>query len=231
MQDRWDDAIQSAYVPMELLVPITPDQQQLALRFTISTDIPCEAASKLVLRMRTSRIHDAYHVSGTVVSKETGLFTEERFLGAKVGFEVEGGDTSKFLYPRPDHLHFLREVTSTFNVRVDPSFRVEGVAREIYDMDVSLYVKRCRGLPYALVFAGAEDPMRRSGMWILLTHTNNNDLRFGTPAPPRMECGHSLCRVCGERTKRRCATCTHVFYCSRDCQKQDWKKHKIVCKV
>lgn len=28
----------------------------------------------------------------------------------------------------------------------------------------------------------------------------------------------------------RCSACKQVSYCSRDCQKADWKEHKVVCK-
>ncbi|XP_072166397.1 egl nine homolog 1-like [Diadema setosum] len=39
------------------------------------------------------------------------------------------------------------------------------------------------------------------------------------------------CAVCGESQKlMRCAKCMSVAYCSREHQKQDWKKHKKTCK-
>lgn len=37
------------------------------------------------------------------------------------------------------------------------------------------------------------------------------------------------CSVCGKETKEHCGKCPHVFYCSVDCQKRDWKMHKLVC--
>ncbi|GJQ78350.1 Hph [Trypoxylus dichotomus] len=41
---------------------------------------------------------------------------------------------------------------------------------------------------------------------------------------------NSLCEVCrsGENLLR-CSRCKVTHYCSRDHQKQDWKKHKTVC--
>lgn len=38
------------------------------------------------------------------------------------------------------------------------------------------------------------------------------------------------CEVCRKPAKQFCSSCREVFYCSRDCQKQDWKTHKAKCK-
>jgi hypothetical protein len=40
------------------------------------------------------------------------------------------------------------------------------------------------------------------------------------------------CRLCGKSSKEkmpRCSKCRFTFYCSQDCQKKDWPKHKLVC--
>jgi len=40
----------------------------------------------------------------------------------------------------------------------------------------------------------------------------------------------SICRVTGaERKLMVCARCKSVKYCSRDCQKEAWKHHKVMC--
>ncbi|CAG9767247.1 unnamed protein product [Ceutorhynchus assimilis] len=38
------------------------------------------------------------------------------------------------------------------------------------------------------------------------------------------------CQVCRNPAKQKCAGCNCVYYCSREHQKFDWKKHKKVCK-
>lgn len=38
-------------------------------------------------------------------------------------------------------------------------------------------------------------------------------------------------RGCGERSTARCARCRSVSYCNIDCQKRDWKDHKMVCNI
>lgn len=37
------------------------------------------------------------------------------------------------------------------------------------------------------------------------------------------------CRVCYEPAGLRCSKCVVVWYCSRECQKKDWKSHKKMC--
>ena len=40
------------------------------------------------------------------------------------------------------------------------------------------------------------------------------------------------CSSCGEKGKHRCTGCYLEMYCSKLCQKKDWKKgHKALCKV
>ncbi len=39
------------------------------------------------------------------------------------------------------------------------------------------------------------------------------------------------CKICNttEKETKKCGNCEMVSYCSRKCQKKDWKKHKAVC--
>ena len=38
------------------------------------------------------------------------------------------------------------------------------------------------------------------------------------------------CGQCGKLSETKCARCKMIYYCSKDCQKNNWKKHKKVCK-
>ena len=39
------------------------------------------------------------------------------------------------------------------------------------------------------------------------------------------------CNVCGKECAKHCSRCRLVFYCSVNCQHQDWKRHKKECKI
>jgi len=40
-----------------------------------------------------------------------------------------------------------------------------------------------------------------------------------------------ICNVCGDKATQRCSRCKQVWYCCRECQLKDWKKHKPMCEV
>ena len=41
----------------------------------------------------------------------------------------------------------------------------------------------------------------------------------------------SNCARCGNSAKNRCGACKSIFYCSTNCQREDWKRHKAKCKA
>ncbi|XP_052104183.1 uncharacterized protein LOC127737489 [Mytilus californianus] len=39
----------------------------------------------------------------------------------------------------------------------------------------------------------------------------------------------TVCSVCEESTDKKCSKCKKVFYCSKVCQRNDWRNHKLTC--
>lgn len=37
------------------------------------------------------------------------------------------------------------------------------------------------------------------------------------------------CYVCKYETKKACTGCNGIYYCGEDCQREDWKRHKLFC--
>jgi len=37
------------------------------------------------------------------------------------------------------------------------------------------------------------------------------------------------CAACGQDAEKRCSKCRQTWYCSRDCQVEHWKTHKVNC--
>jgi hypothetical protein len=45
-----------------------------------------------------------------------------------------------------------------------------------------------------------------------------------------LEMSENKCNLCkADNTPFKCGKCLTVFYCSRECQKKDWKTHKVNC--
>eukprot|EP01084_Bolivina_argentea_P076522 138696_1 len=55
------------------------------------------------------------------------------------------------------------------------------------------------------------------------------------PKPPPMRSIYTasqpnICCICNKQTSNKCGGCKYAYYCSANCQKKGWKKHKNQCK-
>lgn len=60
------------------------------------------------------------------------------------------------------------------------------------------------------------------------------DLAYGlqniSANPTQNKESQAICQACSKAATERCSSCKKIYYCSADCQKADWKNHKLVCK-
>lgn len=54
------------------------------------------------------------------------------------------------------------------------------------------------------------------------SNNNNKDQQYVAQTP--------LCTVCKSPSVNYCSVCG-VPYCSTECQRSDWKNHKLICQV
>ena len=40
---------------------------------------------------------------------------------------------------------------------------------------------------------------------------------------------HRRCAICEKYTRKKCGQCLEAYYCGRQCQKLDWREHKLCC--
>ena len=62
-------------------------------------------------------------------------------------------------------------------------------------------------------------------------------VRFADSISPTQDGGYRICQNCGksdfsalfQQSLKKCSRCFQAFYCSKECQKADWKIHKKTC--
>ena len=96
--------------------------------------------------------------------------------------------------------------------------------KETTDEEALAYAEYLKSRPVNPDF----DPSRIYELYATLPPEMQKVIRQADRA--RMKLFHT-CGFCktGGREFKKCSVCKKVRYCSRECQKDDWKKHKPIC--
>ncbi|KAJ4471603.1 hypothetical protein J3R30DRAFT_3450224 [Lentinula aciculospora] len=88
----------------------------------------------------------------------------------------------------------------------------------------------------------AEDPIWINGLWQAMgwvegvchrdLHGREQAKKGAEEQTSEVEISSILCarRSCGKKAVSKCSSCKEFWYCGVECQKLDWKEHKIICK-
>jgi hypothetical protein len=93
-------------------------------------------------------------------------------------------------------------------------------------LDVMRQIKAAQGIRirHQKLFLGTAEVYPRQALYDVASN--------GAPAVVEvlLVVGPSLCRKCGANVKTKsCAFCLRASYCSRRCQKRDWRRHRPEC--
>jgi hypothetical protein len=91
----------------------------------------------------------------------------------------------------------------------------DGEIQEMYsDSLVNMFEKLLKSPPESLQFRAASGPVRPRIEPVPV----DDETLFDCSGPE-----------CENKTKTRCVGCGITHYCSKDCQRKDWKNHKTIC--
>ena len=107
------------------------------------------------------------------------------------------------------------------------------VQRAIYRAGNTTRVEFLTGDPITVVMTGEPELHRGLSAVVYVSPareaTLRNDLGLGMPAIDHNVRVTHQCTLCRQIASKKCGVCAS-YYCSTDCQRKDWKRHKTECK-
>ena len=234
-----DDLICSTSgVPVQYACPMLLDGSELETFhriFTTSTSIPTEAADSIAFLVKSYATTDVYNTQG-------GISADGQLVSQGPSWKIS-----------KEYRGYLKRIASCFKcaidecVMVDQSFRIKRARGGRVNVTDRSGKTRC------VVWYQTTHPKKHGhlGSWFDITLTDDAPDRSYMERPKekmerteynqhvKTELVHEkrLVRRCGKcgigdskaRPHLRCSRCSASSYCSKECQRADWKTHRKKC--
>lgn len=66
--------------------------------------------------------------------------------------------------------------------------------------------------------------------YIYMSNPHEDKFLYDNPSINNILKLYHPCQICGQLTTLCCSKCHKIYYCSRQCQSNDWHEHKKICK-
>ena len=96
----------------------------------------------------------------------------------------------------------------------------------VCSIELELYV-----IPYSATSRNVDPASLNESrlMFVILTRNEATHAKIKEQLTSVFKMDKHVCNVCYKACKDKCSQCKSVYYCSPQCQKKDWKKHKKTC--
>lgn len=179
----------------------------------VPTQLGLVVATEMAWFAQHTRTNDAYETYGSV-NKYGLLISEEKYR------QNTWTETSHWY-------HILVEIGRRYNLSSDDMDSLRTTACYLFSRRRLGEKKK----PFCIVMASS---VEKRGIWIDISYQKpnmTNTLPFADHSlfVSHIATKHLVCLLCKKLCDKKCKKCNITPYCSRECQKRDYKAHKTIC--